>query len=129
MIFVNNSVIQSVRVLPRGVREVSIELVVRDEAEGRRAGRERRARHARRPDAVHPPPVDRVARRLDDDLVLIRARAAVAPGREWLANGFLAYVLRERAPEGPIVHGPVIIEIDDLAQRRFARATSGAERG
>ena len=28
-----------------------------------------------------------------------------------------------------IVHGPVVIEVDDLANRRYARATSGAERG
>ena len=129
VIFVNNSVIQSVRVLPRGVREVSIELVVRDEAEGRRL-----VENAARVMPVGPtqfirPPWIEASSRLDDDLVMIRARAAVAPGREWLANGFLANVLRERAPEGLVVHGPVIIEIDDLAQRRFARATSGAERG
>jgi hypothetical protein len=67
--------------------------------------------------------------RLDDELVLLRARAAVAPGREWLARGFLADVLRERAPDGLIVHGPVVIEIDDLASRRYARATALAERG
>ena len=67
--------------------------------------------------------------RLDDELVLLRGRAAVAPGREWLANGFLVNVMRERASEGMIVHGPVVIETDDLANRRYARATSGAERG
>ena len=53
----------------------------------------------------------------------------MAPGREWLAQGFLANVLRERAAEGLIVHGPVVIEVDELASRRYARATSGGERG
>ena len=66
--------------------------------------------------------------RLDDELVLLRARAAVAPGREWLAQGFLASVLRERAAEGLIVHGPVVMEVDELARRRYARATSALER-
>jgi small conductance mechanosensitive channel len=129
VIYVNNSQIQAVRVMPRGVREVSIEMVVRDEAEGRRL-----VENAARVMPVGPTQFIRApwiesSSRLDQELILIRARAAVAPGREWLANGFLASVLRERAPEGLIVHGPVIIEIDDLAQRRFARATSGAERG
>ncbi len=129
VIYVNNSQVQSVRVLPRGVREVSIELVVRDEAEGRRL-----VENAARVMPIGPTQFIRAPwiesyEQLDDELVLIRARAAVAPGREWLADGFLANVLRERASEGLIVHGPVIIEIDDLAQRRFARATSGAERG
>ena len=62
-------------------------------------------------------------------MVLLRARAAVAPGREWLAEGFLTDVLRERAGEGLIVHGPVVIAVDELARLRYARATSGAERG
>jgi hypothetical protein len=118
-----------VRVLPRGVREVSIELVVRDEAGGRRL-----VENAARVMPIGPTQFIRASwiesfELLDDEFVLIRARAAVAPGREWLADGFLANVLRERAAEGLIVHGPVVIEIDDLAQRRFARATSGAERG
>jgi small-conductance mechanosensitive channel len=129
VIYVNNSQVSAVRVLPRGVREVGIELVVRDEADGRRL-----IENAARVMPVGPTQFVRApwiesSEQLDDELVLIRARAAVAPGREWLADGFLANVLRERAEAGLIVHGPVIIEIDDLAQRRFARATSGAERG
>jgi small conductance mechanosensitive channel len=129
VIHVNNSQVQAVRVLPRGVRQVSIELVVRDESEGRRLFDD-----AARVMPVGPTQFVRVPRiesveRLDDELVLLHARAAVAPGREWLAQGFLTNVLRERAAEGLIVHGPVVIEIDDLASRRYARATSGAERG
>lgn len=129
VIFVNNSQVQSVRVLPRGVREVSIELVVSDESAGRRL-----VESAARVMPIGPTQFVRVpwiesCERLDDDLVLLRARAAVAPGREWLAQGFLSDVLRERAPEGLIVHGPVVMDVDELARRRFARATSGVERG
>lgn len=128
VIHVNNSQVQAVRVLPRGVRQVSIELAVRDEAEGRRLFEE-----AARVMPVGPTQFVRVpwiesVEKLGDELVLVRGRAAVAPGREWLARGFLADVLRERAAEGLIVHGPVVIEVDDLASRRYARATSGAER-
>jgi small-conductance mechanosensitive channel len=127
-IYVNNSQVQSVRVLPRGVREVSIELVVSDESAGRRL-----VESAARVMPVGPTQFVRVpwiesVERLDDDLVLLRARAAVAPGREWLAQGFLSDVLRERALDGLIVHGPVVMDVDELARRRFARATSGVER-
>jgi moderate conductance mechanosensitive channel len=129
VIYVNNSQVQAVRVLPRGVRQVSIELVVRDESEGRRLFDD-----AARVMPVGPTQFVRVpwiesVERLDEELVLLRGRAAVAPGREWLARGFLADVVRERAGEGLVVHGPVVIEVDDLASRRYARATSGAERG
>ena len=76
VIYVNNSQISAVRVLPRGVREVSIELVVRDEAGGPAPGRERRARDAGRPDAVRARALDRVVR-----AARRRARAAARPGR------------------------------------------------
>jgi moderate conductance mechanosensitive channel len=129
VIYVNNSQVQAVRVLPRGVRQVSIELVVRDEREGRRLFEEAARVMPLGPTQFVRLPWIEAVERLDDDLVLLRGRAAVAPGREWLAQGFLSSVLRERAPEGLIVHGPVVIEIDDLAARRYARATSSADLG
>ena len=129
VVYVNNSQIAAVRVLPRGVREVSIELVVRDEAAGRRLFEDAaRVMPVGPTQFVRVPWIDEVER-LDERMVLLRARAAVAPGREWLADGFLAQVLQESADEGLIVHGPVVMEIDELARRRYARATSGGERG
>jgi small-conductance mechanosensitive channel len=128
LIFINNSQMQSVRVLPRGVREVSIELVVRDEAEGRRLIEDAaRVMPVGATQFVRAPWIESLEQ-LDEQLVLLRVRAAVAPGREWLANGFLTDVLRERASEGLILHGPVVMDVDDVARRRFARATSGSER-
>jgi moderate conductance mechanosensitive channel len=128
VIFVNNSQISAVRVLPRGVRQVSIEVAVRDESEGRRLFEDAARLMPVGPTQFVRVPWIEAIERLDDDLALVRGRAAIAPGREWLAEGFLSDVLRERASEGLIVHGPVVIEIDDVASRRYARATSGAER-
>ncbi len=128
VIFINNSQMQSVRVLPRGVREVSIELVVRDEPEGRRLIEDAARVMPVGPTQFVRAPWIESLEQLDEQLVLLRVRAAVAPGREWLANGFLTDVLRERAPEGLILHGPVVMDVDDVARRRFARATSGSER-
>ena len=129
VIHVNNSAIAAIRVLPRGIRELTIELVVRDEKEGRRVFEDAaRVMPIGATQFVRAPRIESVER-LDEEMVLLRARAAVAPGREWLAEGFLTDVLRERAAAGLIVHGPVVIAVDELARLRYARATSGAERG
>jgi hypothetical protein len=61
------------------------------------------------------------AQRLDDDLYRITAEAAVAPGREWLAEELLLKLARERT-DGLLVHGPVVTPIDEQATSRFARA-------
>jgi small conductance mechanosensitive channel len=127
-IYVNNSSISSVRVLPRGVRELSIELAVTDEAAGRRLIEDAALVMPVGPTQFVRVPWIESCERLGDELVLVRARTAVAPGREWLAEGFLSGVLRENAPDGLIAHGPVVMEVDEVARRRFARATSGAER-
>ena len=83
VINVNNSQISSVRVLPRGLREVSIELVVRDETEGRRLFEAAaRVMPVGPTQFVRAPWIESVEQ-LDEDFVLLRVRAAVAPGREW----------------------------------------------
>jgi hypothetical protein len=73
--------------------------------------------------------------RLDENLVRLRARCATAAGREWLAQDFLPDVLKERAGDGLIVHGPVVTEIDVSSEpskyfARFygSRAGAGATR-
>jgi hypothetical protein len=112
-----------VRVLPRGLRELSVELFVRDGEAGRRLFEQAAEVMPVGPtEFVRRPWIEHVDG-LDDQLCRLRGRATLAPEREWLATGFFVSVLRERAPEGLIVHGPVVIEQDDLAARRFARAT------
>src|SRR5438874_856094 len=61
---------------------------------------------------------------LDERLVRIRLRASVVAGREWLVEGFLSDLLKERAGEGLIVHGPVVLTVDEQAARSFARASA-----
>jgi small conductance mechanosensitive channel len=128
LLYVHNSQVLGARVLKRGLRELSIELFVRDEAEGRRAFQEAaRVMPIGPTEFVRPPWIESV-QRLDSDLIHLRARATIAPGREWLARGFLADVLKERAGPDLIVHGPVVLDFDELARQRFARATTVASR-
>ena len=119
---IHNSQILATRRLPRGVREAEIELFVSDEASGRRLFEEVSAIVPAGPTRFVRRPAVRDSERLDDDLHRVTAMAAVAHGREWLVDAFLSDLLKERAEPGVIVHGPVVMFVDDRAADRFARA-------
>jgi Mechanosensitive ion channel len=126
VINVHNSQIAAVRVLPSGVKELAVELFVSDRGAG--VGL---VEHVSRllPEGpttfIRRPWIDNVEE-LSETLVRITARATVAPGREWLAEGFFADILREQAAEGLIVHGPVALAVDERATRTFARASAAS---
>jgi hypothetical protein len=65
---------------------------------------------------------------IDDDLVRVLVHARVAHGREWLAENLLPDLVVQRAPEGLVVHGPVVMFVDERATRRFARSLPGSRR-
>jgi small conductance mechanosensitive channel len=121
---IHNSQIPAVRVLPSGVKEFDVELVASNH-EAAEVLVEEVARllpvgpttFVRRPQIHH---VDDLA----PGLVRLRVRAAVAPGREWLVNGFLTDLLKERAEKHLLVHGPVVLTVDESAARSFARASA-----
>ena len=121
---IHNSQIPAVRVLPGGVKELDVELVAsnRDAAERlvvevATVLPEGPTTFVRRP-TVHQ--IDELA----PGLVRIRMRTAVAPGREWLVDGFFTDLLKERAERHLIVHGPVVLSVDERAARSFARASA-----
>jgi small-conductance mechanosensitive channel len=119
---VHNSQILAVRVLPDGGRHVDIELFVHDRDAG-----ERLVEHVARlvpegPTAFVLPPEVTTVTELDPDLYRITAQATVAAGRNWMAESLLPSLLRERADDGLIVHGPVILPADEHAATRFERA-------
>ena len=119
---VQNSEVKATRVIPRGYREYELELFASDLA----AAQELIEDVAR----IVPSGIAQFVRRprieeteaLDEDLVRIRARAAVAAGREWLAHDLLPALLRERARDGLIIHGPMVTPIDEQAVEQLARA-------
>jgi hypothetical protein len=128
LLYVHNSQLLAARVLPRGLREVSIELFVREEEQGRALFEQAaRVMPVGPTEFVRPPWIESI-QHLDADLVHMRARATLAPGREWLAHEFLPDVLKERAGPDLIVHGPVVLDYDEVARLRFARTTAPAAR-
>jgi small-conductance mechanosensitive channel len=120
---VSNSEVKAVRVLPRGFREAQVELFVSDPDAGRTlVGEVARIVPAGPTHFIRRPVVVEVDS-LEDDLHRVESRAAVPPGREWLATDLLPQLLQERADDGLIVHGPVVMWVDEQAEHRFARAS------
>jgi small-conductance mechanosensitive channel len=121
-IHVPNSQVNALRVIPRGYRDVEIELFTTQLEPGKELINHiaeivpfGMTRFVQRPELVE-------TETLDDNLYRINAHCAVAVGREWLANDLLPTLIKERAPEGLLVHGPIIIYLDENAQRSFSRA-------
>ncbi|HEX3806490.1 MAG TPA: mechanosensitive ion channel domain-containing protein [Gaiellaceae bacterium] len=118
---VHNSQILAVRVLPDGGRHVQIELFVRDAEAGERLIETVAKLVPAGPTAFVTPPHVTHVDPLDDELHRVFAEATVAIGRSWMAEDLLPSLLRERAGDDLIVHGPVILPADEHAESRFAR--------
>lgn len=125
VINVHNSQITAARVLPRGVKRLVLELFVSDRSAGEELVEEATEVLPDGPTTFVERPHIESVETLSDSLTRISLRAAVAPGREWLVEDFLAEILRQRADDGLIVHGPVVLAVDDRATRSYARATAG----
>ena len=124
VIHVHNSQIPAVRVLPRGVKELAVELFVRDRSAGESVALDVASILPEGPTTfVRRPWIEQIDD-LAETLTRIRLRATVAPGREWLVEGFFSDLLKERGDDGLIVHGPVVLAVDERATRSFARANA-----
>jgi len=129
VIQVHNSQITAARVLPRGVKELAIELFVSKREEGERLVEDVVRILPEGPTTFAQRPWISGVDELSPVLTRIRMLAKVAPGREWLAESFFSDLLKQRAPDGLIVHGPVTLAVDERAARSFARASATTTRG
>jgi moderate conductance mechanosensitive channel len=128
VIHIHNSQIPSVRVLPSGVKELQLEVFVTDRERGIEMVESVVQILPEGPTTfIRKPQIERVDE-LSETLVRIAARAAVAPGREWLVDGFFADLIRERAEPGLIAHGPVTLSVDESAARSYSRASAATRR-
>jgi hypothetical protein len=119
---VHNSQVLAVRVLPDGGHRYEIELFAHDGDAGSRLFEDVARVLPEGPTAFTRPLTVRDAHELNGDLYRITADATVAAGRTWLAQELLPSLIKERAGDNLIVHGPVIIPSDEQATTRFARA-------
>ena len=124
VINIHNSQIAAVRVLPGGVKEFDVELVASNREAAEVLVEHVGAILPEGPTTFIRRPVIHQVDDLAPGLVRLRMRAAVAPGREWLVHGFYTDLLKERADKHLIVHGPVVLTVDDKVERSFARASA-----
>jgi hypothetical protein len=128
VIQVHNSQISAARVLPRGVKELAIELFVSKRDEGERLVEDVTRILPEGPTTFVRRPAITSVDELSPVLSRIRIQTTVAPGREWLAESFFSDLLKQRAANGLIVHGPVALAVDERATRSFARASATTRR-
>jgi moderate conductance mechanosensitive channel len=128
VIQVHNGQITAARVLPRGVKELAIEVFVSKRETGEqlvedvvRILPESPTTFIRRPWISH-------VEELSPVLTRIRVNTTMTPGREWLAESFFTDLLKQRATDGLIVHGPVALAVDERATRSYARASATTRR-
>jgi hypothetical protein len=123
---IHNSQIAAVRVLPSGVKEFDVELVASNREAAELLVEEVSRLLPEGPTTFVQRPQIHAVDDLAPGLVRLRMRTAVAPGREWLVNGFYTDLLKERADKHLIVHGPVVLTVDEGAARSFARASAAS---
>lgn len=124
VIHVHNSQIPAVKVLPSGVRDLSLDLVVSDAGDATRLVHAVAQLMPEGPTTFVKRPWVARTEELSEGLCRLAIRATVARGSEWLAESYFADVLKQRAPEGLVVHGPVSFALDASAERTFARTTA-----
>jgi small-conductance mechanosensitive channel len=126
VINIHNSQIPAVRVLPGGVKELDVEVVASDRDAAERLVLDVATILPEGPTTFVQRPTIHQIDDLAPGLVRLRMRAAVVPGREWLVDGFYTDLLKERADRHLIVHGPVVLSVDEGATRSFARASAAS---
>jgi hypothetical protein len=111
-------------VLPSGVRDLSLDLVVGEPAEATRLVHAVSQLMPEGPTTFVKRPWVASTEELTDELSRLAIRVTVARGSEWLAESYFADVLKKRARDGLIVHGPISFGTDESAERTFARTTA-----
>jgi hypothetical protein len=131
VIWVNNQAIQGVRIAPKGIRTIALEMFVNDVKAGEQLVA---ATNRRLPSGplllVSPLEVVETAE-VGEELWHITAVAETAPGREWLIEQSAVDLIKsldaERA-EPVIEHGPLARHADSDADQRFRRTITNARK-
>jgi small conductance mechanosensitive channel len=128
IIHVHNSQIPAVRVLPSGAKELAVEVFVTERQQAEELVLTVVSLLPEGPTTfVRRPWLEQIDT-LTETLHRIRLRATVVAGREWLVEGYFADLMREKAADGLIAHGPVALSVDESAARSYARVSAETRR-
>jgi hypothetical protein len=131
IIWINNQNIQAVRITPKGIRTMAIELFVHDLDKGQELIDSVNRRLPGGPLLVISPLNIMTTSQVGDTLWHITAIAETAPGREWLIERYAIDVMKEIDEERKLkllATEPVARYADSDTERRFARALQNARK-
>lgn len=131
VIWINNQNIQAVRITPKGIRTMAIELFVHDLDKGQELIDATNRRLPNGQLLVISPLHIMTSSKVGEKLWHITAIAETAPGREWLIEKYAIEVMKEINEERKLKllsTEPVARYADGDAERRFARAIQNARK-
>lgn len=124
-VWLHNQYVQGVKVTPRGVRTLAVDIFVRRLEAGTKMIEEIATTLPTGPTMLVSPLKIEETEKIADELWRITAIAKTAPGREWLIEDFISNALKDADKHGKIriiVYGPLVRYADELAEKRFRRA-------
>jgi hypothetical protein len=130
VIWVNNQSISAIRLAPKGIRTIAIELFVSDLAKGESLIEQANTRLPSGPLMVVSPLTTMTTAEAGGDIWHITAIGETAPGREWLLEQYAVKLLNEIDSEenkdSILLNEPIARYADSEAERRFARTIHNA---
>ena len=131
IIWVNNQNIQGVRLTPKGIRTIALEIFVTDPNRGRALVADANERLPSGPLLLVSPLVVREEMKVGKKLWHITAVGETAPEREWLLETAAVDLIKELDDESgdPVIsHGPLARYSDLDADKRFKRTITNAQK-
>ncbi len=131
VMWVNNQHIQGVKIAPKGIRTIALELFVNDSKKGEKLVIDTNRRLPAGPLLVVSPLQTVEVAEVGENLWHITAIAETAPGREWLIEQSavdLIKTLNEENKTTVIEHGPLARYADSEADKRFKRTITNARK-
>jgi hypothetical protein len=123
IIWLNNQNIAGVRITPKGLRAIAVELFVSNPDEGAELVDMTSLRVPTGSSMLASPLSIMTTNKVADNLWHITAIGEVPPGREWLLEDFAVKIIQELDEAGShvLAHEPITRFTDSEAEKRFAR--------
>lgn len=131
IIWVNNQNIAGVRIAPKGIRTIALELFVNDLKAGEKLVVETNKRLPAGPLLLVSPLEVVETAEAGENLWHITAIGETAPGREWLLENSAVNLIKwldEQRSKPVIAHGPLARFADSEAEKRFRRTITNARK-
>jgi small conductance mechanosensitive channel len=131
VIWLNNQNIQGVRLTPKGIRTLALEIFVDNEEAGKKLIERANKRLPMGPLLIVTPLTVVSSEKVGDQLWHITAIGETAPGREWLLEKSaveLIQELDEKTKKPIIAHGPLFRYADPAAEKSFRRTIQNARK-